>query len=388
MDLTHNATTTKYIVLTHQPCRDGFVASICARKYYQTTFGNLTPIFWGVEPSKQVADLNALMTKIKMDDPENKIKTIYIEAFDIAFNPEVILNMVKTNPYHYDINIYDHHKSSLDSWQTDNLYNLKSMLCMQYCVSQLVRSLVPAYNTALIGQVNANTNNNNTNTNTNTYTFSIYFGNDMNECGASLAYKYYFDNKPIPTFIQYVKDRDNWLFDTPEAKARHSMEVNEYLMATCPKYDDYPAWFEYFNKDQAFFDAAYTNGKLITDMKNTYINSIISCGACRQINGNTVFVCNSPILVSDVGNAACEKMSVDAVVSSVASAEAVSAYLCDYAMIWRYDEKSKKYCVSLRSRKGGKDVQEIAKKYGGGGHINAAGFESTNMQFLELPNGS
>ena len=69
-------------------------------------------------------------------------------------------------------------------------------------------------------------------------------------------------------------------------------------------------------------------------------------------------------------------------------AQALSAYICDYAMIWRYDEKSKKYCVSLRSRKGGKDVQEIAKKYGGGGHINAAGFESTNMQFLELPNSS
>ena len=68
MNLLENSATTKYIVLTHQPCRDGFVASLCARKYYLSKYGakygDLMPMFWGVEPSKQAGDLKSLMTKI------------------------------------------------------------------------------------------------------------------------------------------------------------------------------------------------------------------------------------------------------------------------------------------------------------------------------------
>lgn len=358
MNLTFNNTTTKYVVLTHQPCRDGFMASICARKYYQEKFPGIVPIFHGIEPSKQEADLKSLVIKIKTDDPEHKITDIYIEAFDIAFKSEVILDIIKSNSYNWNIDIYDHHKSSMDAWQVKNLQDIRLISNSNYIIGPAV-TVGSRYDVTINGNY--------------THIYKVSFFNDMNECGASLAWIYYFKHEPIPTFIQYVKDRDNWLFDTPEAKARHSMEVNEYLMATSPKYDDYPAWFEYFNKDQAFFDMAYQGGKMLMDMKNTYVNSIINCGTCRQIDGKNVFVCNSPILVSDVGNAACEKVGT-----------VPGTYLCDYAMIWRYDEKSKSYYVSLRSRKGGMDVQEIAKKYNGGGHICSAGFESNNINFLAL----
>jgi oligoribonuclease NrnB/cAMP/cGMP phosphodiesterase (DHH superfamily) len=355
--------TTKYVVITHYPCRDGFVASICARKHYQETYGpkygGLMPIFWGVEPSKQVDDIKKFIDKIKSEDTEQKIRKIFIESFDIAFNPDTIIGMVRNNPtIEFNIRIMDHHKSSLDSWKVDipNVNTLEENKNLSNIYKRVITIDSATINSSW-----------------------IEFICNMEQCGASLAWEYYFPNKKIPLFIEYVKDRDNWLFDTEDAKNRYSMEVNEYLMATAPKYDNFAAWFEYFDRiDDYFYVTAYHGGKTLMDMKTSYINMLLNCGTNRVIGGHTVFVCNSPILMSDVGNVACEKYNVGETVPSQ------KLYLCDYAMIWRYDEKCKKYCVSLRSRKGGIDVQEIAKKYNGGGHINAAGFETDNMNFLEI----
>lgn len=356
MDLSIEPTSTKFIVLTHQPCRDGFVASLCARKYYISTYGEVAPLYWGIEPSKQVNGINDLINKIKSDDPENKIKKIMIESFDVAFNPETIIDIIKANVYEFDIRVIDHHKSSLDAW----------------------RALV----------VDENTSEHNTNL-SNIYKRVMKVNNsqveficNMEQCGASLAWRYYFPNHPTPLFIEYVKDRDNWLFDTPSAKERNSMEVNEYLMATAPKYTDYQAWFEYFDKTKEFFAVASLGGKTLMDMKTSNINAIMSVGTIRKIGQHNVFVCNAPILMSDVGNVACEKYNI--MQSSNGDEIVIKQYPADYAMIWRYDEKCKKYCVSLRSRKGGIDVQEIAKKYNGGGHVNASGFETDTMNFLEI----
>lgn len=352
MDLTLEPLTTKYIVLTHQPCRDGFVASLCARKYYQSKYGDVMPMFWGIEPSKQVGDMKLLIDKIKSEDKEQKIRKIYIESFDIAFNPDTIFGMVSDNStsYEFNIKIYDHHRSALDAWEK----YIKSDMLEQTDKQTFYQCKITRNNTL------------------------IKFTFDMFECGASLAWKYYFPDQPIPLFITYVKDRDNWLFDTTEAKERNSMEVNEYLMATAPKYTDYNAWFEYFDKTEEFFKSAYLGGKTLMDMKTSNINAIMSVGTIRKIGQHNVFVCNAPILMSDVGNVACEKYNVQE------SYPPQRDYPADYAMIWRYDEKCKKYCVSLRSRKGGIDVQEIAKKYNGGGHVNASGFETDNMDFLEI----
>ncbi len=357
MDLLNEQSTTKYIVLTHRPCRDGFVASLCARKYYMNTYspkyGDVMPIFWGIEPSKQFGDMETLIAKIKTDDTENKIKKIYIESFDIAFYPETIIGIINVNTqYEFNIRIMDHHKSSFDSW--NELIVDDNTLKHDINVSNIYKRVIKVYSSR------------------------VEFMCNMSECGASLAWQYYFPDLPIPLFIEYVKDRDNWLFDTADAKARYSVEVNEYLMANSPDYNDYQTWFTYFDKTAEYFnDTAYNGGKNLMNMKKSNVNAIMSVGIIRKIGQHNVYVCNSPIFVSDVGNIACEKYNTDESVPPQRS------YTCDYAMIWRYDEKCKKYCVSLRSRKGGIDVQEIAKKFGGGGHENASGFETDTMDFLQ-----
>ena len=47
---------------------------------------------------------------------------------------------------------------------------------------------------------------------------------------------------------------------------------------------------------------------------------------------------------------------------------------CDFAVIWFYDHDTRQVKVSLRAHHEDSDVSEIAKKYGGGGHRKAAGF--------------
>ena len=52
-----------------------------------------------------------------------------------------------------------------------------------------------------------------------------------------------------------------------------------------------------------------------------------------------------------------------------------------YAAVYFYD--GEKYIFSLRSREGGEDVSDIAKRFGGGGHKRASGFSVVNISELE-----
>ncbi len=42
---------------------------------------------------------------------------------------------------------------------------------------------------------------------------------DQNECGASLAWKHFFPDEELPLVLQYVRDRDLWLWKLPHSKA-------------------------------------------------------------------------------------------------------------------------------------------------------------------------
>ncbi len=47
------------------------------------------------------------------------------------------------------------------------------------------------------------------------------FDYDVNECGATLAWKHFFPTKPMPVFLEYIRDRDLWNFFWPETEMVH-----------------------------------------------------------------------------------------------------------------------------------------------------------------------
>ena len=44
---------------------------------------------------------------------------------------------------------------------------------------------------------------------------------DMQECGATLAWKTFFPKEPVPVLLQYVRDRDLWLKELPLTEETH-----------------------------------------------------------------------------------------------------------------------------------------------------------------------
>ena len=184
----------------------------------------------------------------------------------------------------------------------------------------------------------------------------INFMFDMNRSGAGLAWDYLFVSgmchTPRPWYVDYVEDRDLWRFKLPESK-----EVNSFIMT-------FPYTLEGWQQlDMYTLEDAKAAGKFIKLQVDHYVRE-----AAKQVQYGSwlhykVAVANVPYLnCSEVGN--------------------VLAQTADISLTWfeRFDGQTQ---FSLRSI-GDVDVSEFAKAMKGGGHKNAAGFQTTLERGREL----
>jgi len=173
---------------------------------------------------------------------------------------------------------------------------------------------------------------------------------DMKQSGAMLAWLWFNPGQPVPKLIEYVQDRDLWLFELDGSR-----EINAALSSYA---FDFKVWDRLMTANSEQLDYLRRDGEAIQRKLNKEIEQLIATGIRRMvIGGYDVPVLNaSSAYVSDAGNI----MSTD---------EAFAACYWDHPGGRSF---------SLRSRNDhgqkGIDVAEIAKKYGGGGHKNAAGF--------------
>lgn len=183
---------------------------------------------------------------------------------------------------------------------------------------------------------------------------------DTEKSGARLTWEYFhaqqnfsvlshqeeYDHN-IPKLIQYVEDRDLWRFKLP-----YSHEINAYIQSFPMDVGSY----EHISENlEMGFEQCIAEGSAIERYKNTMVETQAKAAKYLIIGGYSIPVVNSSILFSEVGNYLCQhdKMAPFA------------AYYVD-----RADGKRQ---WGLRSI-GDFDVSRVAKKYGGGGHKNAAGF--------------
>jgi len=167
---------------------------------------------------------------------------------------------------------------------------------------------------------------------------------DMTHSGAMLAWKFFHPGKESPRMIKYIEDRDLWNWQLPYSK--------EFSAA----FDMVPFDFEEFDKylDDSAIDNAQERGAYILAYSKTVISKIAKHAVARKLFGKNVLVVNSSHWMSEIGAALSPK--------------------CDFAVIWYHDHESLQVKVSLRAHHDDADVSEIAKKFGGGGHRLAAGF--------------
>lgn len=171
---------------------------------------------------------------------------------------------------------------------------------------------------------------------------------DMNKSGAGLAWDLLMKG-PRPLAIDYVEDRDLWKFrfdgTKPFIAALASMDLT----------------MDNFEKGVEDPERFVQKGRLILDYIATFGKKACEHVVVRDIAGWSVPVINVPYMNSSD--------HLDMLQDAVPGYKFYAYFFLTKHGTWQF---------GLRSR-GEFDVSEVAKRFGGGGHKNAAGF---TVQFL------
>lgn len=181
----------------------------------------------------------------------------------------------------------------------------------------------------------------------------LYLKFDEQESGASLTWKYFYPTDLTPKIVEYVKDRDLWQWKLPDSKA-----ISAALAS-------YPFDFKVWDKleDQIQFNDSRNGlireGEAILRYQQQVVDSACKNATEIELDGYKVLSLNTTTMISEIGEQLCKDRLFSA----------TYFIRSDGKKIW-----------SLRSRPNSKDgtcfdVSELAKKHGGGGHKQAAGFQ-------------
>lgn len=177
--------------------------------------------------------------------------------------------------------------------------------------------------------------------------FAIF---DIEQSGCVLAWKYFFPGNPAPCALIYIEDRDLWQFKWEDTK-----DFCTGLRATIK--DD----FKHIGECDA--DEMIALGEKLNAEFENQVDALLKIAHELTIDGLTGLAVNANgMFASELGNRLALKSERDS-----------------FGVTYYYDGNIKMWKYSLRSIDTGPDISIIAKKYGGGGHRNAAGFVSATL---------
>jgi uncharacterized protein len=182
---------------------------------------------------------------------------------------------------------------------------------------------------------------------------------DLDRSGAMLAWDEFFPNETPSILVQYVQDRDLYLWKMP-----FSREVNAWIETFERTLSNW-TFMEYELKRR--FTEIVNEGIALLRYKQQKVEEITASAQWLNVGGHIVPVCNVSAFFAETADRLCIKYP-DA---------AFAAYYFDRADGQRQ--------WGLRSNNGF-DVSEIAKLYAGGGHPAAAGFQTlqpSNVHIIE-----
>jgi uncharacterized protein len=160
------------------------------------------------------------------------------------------------------------------------------------------------------------------------------------------------DACPRPWFVNYVEDRDLWNWKLPNSRA-----ICAYL-GTLPF--TIGAWEDLFGINQE--DALVLGEGALANIQH-FVRETVKNARQGRLAGYNINILNCTYLnCSEIGNEL--------------------AKTADFSLTW-FERKDDTVQFSLRSI-GDRDVSRIAKRFGGGGHKNAAGFELNIRRGREL----
>lgn len=181
---------------------------------------------------------------------------------------------------------------------------------------------------------------------------------DMDRSGAGMTWDYFNPDKPRPTIVQYVEDRDLW---------RHSLpDCHEYTAALRSYPQDFGTWngLEMVTPHTHHWVNFINEGAAILRSQKLIVDQHVSHARPCKLAGVTGAAVNATVFFSEIAGKLAEGRPFGA------------AY---------FDRDDGKRQWSLRSTEDGIDVSELATQFEGGGHARAAGFEQALTGDLAHP---
>lgn len=202
---------------------------------------------------------------------------------------------------------------------------------------------------------------------------------DMNRSGARLAWDWFFPEQALPRMIAHVEDQDLWRFAMPETRA--------YCRALRCRPFEFPVWEQIAIESGVRFDVDGTpgfqrmliEGQAIEGFFAQEVRQLAAIAARPvRLRGDPIepaaaAAAGLPVLLGATTYRAIEGLCANASPLFASElGELLARRSGSFGMTWmlRGDGRVK---VSLRAE-GAVNVANIAERYGGGGHPNAAGF--------------
>lgn len=169
---------------------------------------------------------------------------------------------------------------------------------------------------------------------------------DMKRSAAGLVWRFLHPDVAPPRFVDLIEDRDIW---------SGRFADTEFLAAFLQSAEQNVELYEQLLTDSQMLDYAIKQGMPLVKARDKQVDQVVRHASFRILNGQLYGIVNSSILASDIGN------------------RMMQTYNIDFAAVFSIDSRTNQSWYSLRSANGKTDVEEVAKKFGGGGLRNAAG---------------
>lgn len=182
---------------------------------------------------------------------------------------------------------------------------------------------------------------------------------DLAKCGAVLAWEHFHPGKPVPRLFRWIQARDTWTWDEPGAK--------EFLTWFDAQDKTFERWLQILRMSDVELDAACEVGRELARQYDGFCAGIVAGASPVMIDGEKGLMVNaSGAFRSEVGSILAWQSGT-------------------FGLVWRISEKGEVLC-SLRSRSP-YDVEQLALRFGGGGHPTAASFKLPIERLTSLVQG-
>lgn len=168
----------------------------------------------------------------------------------------------------------------------------------------------------------------------------------LDHSGCILSWEFFHPGVAAPRFLRFIENRDmGW------------KPYMEYSREFSTAFDMIPMEFRAYDQmlNASYVDDCIKRGSHIIPYADTVIEKACKTAVRRTLRGHDVLIVNTSHWISEIGT----KLAPD----------------CDFALIWFWNHAEKYAKVSLRSFHPDIDCGTIAKRFGGGGHADIAGFE-------------